>query len=491
MSVRAFAALVFVIALATYVGMLDHVLLSDDYLNLERNGFQTVGEGLSLFSTTDVDFYRPVARLHFGLLQGLVADEPVVWNGIGLLLHALASVLAFLLARDLVGDVAGRWAGVLFAVHFIHVEPAVWASAVTSTWVTLFLLATMLLLRRARRTGRARDLALAALMFAGALGSKETAVAFVPLMLLVTWVWPGRDANGRTFPRWPTITEAAPFVILLGAYFLVAIGIDRGGSASPYRMALGGHVFKNLAFFALGGFVPVRYWEVQQIWATSGGATAFLAGVFPRAHLVLPLAIGAIGVTIAALRGGREVRAGLAWILGASLPFLALPGSGERFQYLSSFGACLVLGVGLRAVGRRYPVRWARIPAAGWVGGLVILLFLGGNLDRQSDWRLASRWTRSIIARWDYFKIRDPAERIEFVGVPGQVRSAWVFRNGFGSMVRLYWEGRDYWRQEEAEPGADPDVRMVVLAREDGSVSMLPESVPSDEAVPGPPTPEP
>ncbi len=480
MNPRAFSVLVFVAAIATYVGTLDHVLLSDDYLNLERSAFRTIGEGLALFSTSDIDFYRPIPRLHFGILQGLAADTPWVWNGVGLLLHALASLFAYRLARDLTDETVARWTGLLFAVHFLHVEPVLWASGVTSTWVTLFLLAAILQFRRARRTGRARDRLLAIVAFGAALASKETAVAFVPLLLLTTWIWPGRDARGRTFPRVPDLVESAPFVLLLGAYALIAVGIERGGDASPYRMALGGHIVKNAAFFALGGFVPVRYWEIQQIWASSAGIGDFLRALGPRAHLTLPLVLGAAGLVAAMLRGGRDVRGGLLWIAASALPFLALPGSGERFQYLSSFGACLVLGAALRAVGRRWPARAAGVPASGWLGALLILAFLGGNLDRQADWNLASRWTRALIARWDYFRIRDPDERIEFVGVPGEVRSAWVFRNGFDSMVRLYWEGRAYWRAEEAPPGTVPDVRMVCVFLPDGALLIAPEPVGED-----------
>jgi hypothetical protein len=156
------------------------------------------------------------------------------------------------------------------------------------------------------------------------------------------------------------------------------------------------------------------------------------------------------------------------------MPFLLLPGSGERFHYLPSFGACLVLaaaGAGLvtrtRRRGARRLLAWA-VVASG------VVWLVAANLDRQSDWRLAARWTRGIVDRWGYFRALDPAAPVEFAGVPDHWRSAWVFRNGFASMVRLYWEGRPYWREEERPPGAPPAYRVRVVTRPDGTLAIVP-----------------
>lgn len=492
MSARRLYGIVFALAIVIYLPTLPHFFVSDDFLNMERNAFRTIGEGLSLFSAANTDFFRPIPRLHFGLLLGLFSDRVVVWNAVGLLLHAIASVLAAALARDLLGrgkETAAAWAGVLFAIHFMHVEPVVWASGVTTTWVTLFVFGALLLHRRSRRTGRARDLAGAVACFAAAVQCKETAVAFVPLWLLTLWVWPGRDGKGRTYPRFPTVAEATPFAVVLGAYLLVIGGIDRGGDASPYRPGLGSHVPKNAAFFALGGFVPIRYWEVQELWARSGGAVPFLAALLPRIGLSVPILAGAAGLGAALVRGGRDVRGALAWILAAATPFLLLPGSGERFLYLPSFGACLAAGLAVQAAPGWF--RAGRRRAGGLaVAGAAVALCVAGNLDRQSDWIRAGRWTHSIVGRWGYLKARPVEEKIEFVGIPGSYRSAWLFRNGFDSMARLYWQGREYWRAEESAGRGEPDVRMQVVLGRNGTVAMTtdgPGLLGRDTSTPGAP----
>lgn len=478
------SVLVMAAAFALYARTLGRFFVSDDFLNLERSTFQTLGEGFALFSTRAVDFYRPLARVYFGVMAGFFSDRMLLWNLASVLVHALTSVAAMRLAQDLLGAKRSRtatFAGFLFAIHYLHVEPVVWASGIATLLVTLWILVALHFFRRARETGRAADRTLSVVAFALALMSQETAVAFVPLLLLTTWIWP--PGAGERARRWPTAIEAAPYGVLLGAYALIALSIERGGSASPYRFALGPHVLKNAAFFTLGGFVPARYWEIQALWSGSGGFATFLRALASRPMLLLPLVAGAIGLGLAWRRGGRDVRGSLAWVAVASTPFLLLAGSGERFQYLSSFGACLALALAAEAAFRR--ARSARALVLGACAAAVAAIVVVA-VDRQNDWILASRWTRTIVDRWSYFQNFEPGAPIEFVGVPGHWRSAWVFRNGFPSMVRLYWEGRPYWREEERAQEAPTAYRMKVTTRPDGAVAMAPVLGP-DRGGPRPP----
>jgi hypothetical protein len=476
-------------ALALYARTLGRFFVSDDFLNLERGTFRTLAEGLALFSTRHVDFYRPLARLHFGVMAGLFADRVLLWNLASALLHALASIAAARLALDLLGPRRARTAtftGVLFALHYLHVEPVVWASGVATLLVMLWILVAQHLFRRARETGRPRDRALSVAAFALALMSQETAVAFVPLLVLTTWVWPpGKGASAR---RWPTAREAAPYGVLLLAYAWVASTIDRGGSASPYRFALGAHVLKNATFFALGGFVPVRYWEVQALWSdarAAGGLLSFLKALLGRPSLSVPIAAGAVLLVLAWRHGGRDVRGALGWVAVASAPFLLLAGSGERFQYLASFGACLALASAAETGWRRARSAPARRAFYGACAAGVVAM-IAAAVDRQNDWLLASRWTRGLVDRWGYFRLFEPTSPIELWGVPDHWRSAWVFRNGFPSMVRLYWEGRPYWREEERPAGAPTAYRVRVLTRTDGTIAVGPV-LGKDRGAPRPP----
>jgi hypothetical protein len=399
----------------------------------------------------------------------------IAWNVANTLLHALASLAALVLARDLLGRErrgTAAFAALFFAVHFLHVEPVVWASGIATLLCACGVFAGLVSLRRAQRDGRVRDRVLSVVAVAAALMAQETAVVFVPLAFVTGRLWPVRPARAEAGGT-SRLATVAPYAILFAGYALIAMSIDRGGAASPYRFEPGPHVLKNLAFFACGGFVPTRYWEIQLLWGAGGGLAPFLARFLARPDLAAPLLLAAVGVALALWRGDRHVRGGFAWIGAASLPFLFLPGSGERFHYLPSFGVCLAAAVGVVALERRLRARAGR-----FVGGLAVAaafaVCLWGVADRQQDWNRAGRWTREFVARWGYFRALDPASPIEFAGVPDSFRSAWVFRNGFSSMVRLYWEGRSYWRQEERPDAAPPAYRMAASFGADGSLAIVP-----------------
>jgi hypothetical protein len=461
------ALLVLCASLLLYGATLGRFFVSDDFLNFERNRLETLGDALGFFSTRDVDFYRPIPRLHFGMLRALAGDRVVVWNLTGVVLHALAAWLVVVLAASLGprNARAAGWAGVFFAVHFVHVEPVVWASAVTSLWVTIFVLAALLAFRRARRTGRASDRLVAVLAFAAGLASKEEAVVFLPLAVWTTWWWPVEGARARA--RLPGAAELAPFVILVAAWAVVVLRVDRGGGASPYQVELGAHVARNAAFFALGGFVPLRFWEVRDV-CGGEGVVSCLAELARRPDLATPILAGLLAIGWLARRGSRDARGGLLWILFAALPFLFLTGSGERFLYLPSVGASLVWGLLCRDLLERAGRR--RVARLGVAASLA--LHVAGNVDRQRDWLTASAWTRGIVGLWAVLEARDPERPVAFAGVPGDWRSAWVFRNGFDSMVRLYWEGRPYAREGEPPAHLPGPERLVVRLHADGSVGV-------------------
>jgi len=498
--VRRAVGAAFLASFAMYLRTLSHYFVSDDFLNRERNTLVTLADAFHFLSTADVDFYRPIPRLHFGILQGFFADQAVPWNFAGIALHALASALAALLAFDLMGPrarTAAMFTGLFFAVHFIHVEAVVWASGVTSVYDAIFLFAAILLFRHARRTGSIRARILSVIAFAGALLSKESAVVLAVLLPLTTALAPIAGRPGRPTSKWITVSEALPYVILLFAHAAIVLPIDRGGHLSPYRLSIGANVLKNAAFFFLGNFVPLRYFELQELWSASrasgaGAFAEFLGGVLRHPIWIAGMAAGAAAIVLAAWRGGRNARLFLLWMLAASAPYVFLGGSGERFLYVPSFGACALLGMAGAWI-LEHRATWPGRIAGAWAAiALLFAMHIAGNLDRQNDWLTAAKWTRGIVARWSYLRGIDAERTIEFVGVPDGYRSAWVFRNGFSSMVRTHWQGREYWREQERGTHQAAAMRMGVMLNPAGNVGMLPAAMmPPDSSAALPETPGP
>ena len=145
-------------------------------------------------------YYRPVALLSFAL-----SGQPAIQHAINTLLHALNASLVFycaraLMPREVSGSNAGAWvpalAALAFAVHPVTVEAVAWVSGRFDTLMCTFVLGTCLAALGGKLTHR--RLALVFVLFACAMGSKESAIgllAALPFLLLLKWRLAGMGAT--------------------------------------------------------------------------------------------------------------------------------------------------------------------------------------------------------------------------------------------------------------------------------------------------------
>lgn len=194
------------LAALTYAGTLGHGFVYDDgYIlrspllgdpwnlgELFTNGFFRTYEHYS-------GLYRPLAQWTFlvnaSLARALTGSlaEPMTFHAVNVLLHALASFLLYRwLARLPISNWIAGATAVLWAVHPVHAEvvASIWNRQESLSAVFGF---SFLLAHRARRP------VLAAFLYLAALGSKESAIAFLPLALFVDFLFPveGRRFNVR------------------------------------------------------------------------------------------------------------------------------------------------------------------------------------------------------------------------------------------------------------------------------------------------------
>lgn len=133
-------------------------------------------------------FYRPLVRLSF-YLTGLVSGSPLLFSVCNVLLHALASCVVFLLARELITRKSGlvAWmASLMFLALPIHSDNVFWVSARFDTMCTIFALMTILFYMRFLSRPTAPNLGLTLVLFWAALLSKEMALSLPAILLILT-----------------------------------------------------------------------------------------------------------------------------------------------------------------------------------------------------------------------------------------------------------------------------------------------------------------
>ena len=277
-----------------------------------------------------VGYWRPLTVLVLRLGWWLGDGSPVAFHLLSILLHLGASLAAWRFVTRLFGDGrAGFCAGLLFALHPVHVESVAWISAVNDPLFGLFVLLALgdWMKSRARSGGRwAWRPALWLLL--GAL-SKEHALTLVPMLIVIELALGRAQAGGRKtqLRRW--LPMGASLLVLWGLRMWVfgdaLAGIDRvnsdfqpglargisfrfelfGGFVGLLALPLQLEVFRpfrpllpplDATFYAALGWTAL--WIVAAVWAwkKEGARSLALLGLVPAAVAPVLISIDAAGL---------------------------------------------------------------------------------------------------------------------------------------------------------------------------------------------------
>ena len=174
-------------------------------------------------------YYRPILELSFYLDNLLWGMEPGIMHLENILLHCANGLIVFLLAARRLGGASTAptihiiicrsntliplLAALLFALHPVNVEAVAWIAGRTDLLLTLFILSSCFFWLRWIEKPCWQDITGALLLFAAALLTKETALAFGVVALLLVLVWPG---SATVSQRYKAIAiTIAPVVLIV------------------------------------------------------------------------------------------------------------------------------------------------------------------------------------------------------------------------------------------------------------------------------------
>ena len=209
--------LLFAAAALVYANALWDGFTLDDPLYITVNPQVTSLSLRGLFSLHKfAHVFRPLTFATFGLNWALAGARPFGFHLVNVLLHAAVTCLLYLLLRNILepaspqgssqGKTVAFVAALLFAVHPIHTE------AVTSIVGRSELLAAGFLLAACLFHVNDREIP-ALLCFVLAVLSKESAVVFLPLVLVCDY------ARGRWKPVLRYVSIAGVTLIYLGVFW--------------------------------------------------------------------------------------------------------------------------------------------------------------------------------------------------------------------------------------------------------------------------------
>ncbi len=347
--------------------------------------------------------WRPLGLLAFAAQWTVGGGAPVVFHAVSILAYAGVTLLVLAVARQMLPESGAVAAGLIFAVHPLHVESVGNIVGQLELAVAAAVLGAVWLYARERQRGTLSVAGAGAIvaLFTLGLGFKEHAL-LLPLFLLLAEATILREFPSPTPAVWSRVRIL--FAVLGGiavAWVLVRSGILGGEFAGdrPHRSLMGLTVSERswVMLGILPEIVRLMLWPVRLYADYSPQFVRVLSA--PAAwHLVGASALALWGAAITwAWRRDRALSFGLLWtpvalILVANILVPTGVLLAERTLFLASLGPALVAGALVARLGPRLTA------SRGWAVGAsrtTMIAAMGGALAitaahssaRQLAWR--------------------------------------------------------------------------------------------------------
>ncbi len=174
------------------------------------------------FETKGWFYYRPVSTLSFGIDYAIWGLNPSGYHLTNLILHALASILVFLLIRFLTsGSNITAWFGALiFTIHPVIIETLPAPARRHNILEALFLLSSLLLWMKyfSSALHKKSYLFLSVIFYAAALGSKESGI-LLPVLIFTYLMILGQQNISFIRRILPALKKTLPFLAVTFIFF--------------------------------------------------------------------------------------------------------------------------------------------------------------------------------------------------------------------------------------------------------------------------------
>jgi tetratricopeptide (TPR) repeat protein len=284
---------------------------------------------------------------------------------INVLLHALGTLLLFIVLRRMTG---AQWPSAFvalnFAIHPLHVESVAWIAERKDVLSTLFWMLTLLAYSNyVRRPTRARYL-VTLIVFCLGLMAKPMLVT-LPVVLMLSDLWPLR--------RGLRVVEKIPFFVASLASSVVAfVAHQRGGAVATLEVI-------PLASRIENALITYVVYILKTFWPTH----LAIFYPYPLQSLVVPAILSAVALAIITVLVVREypqrpyLPVGWFWYVVTLLPVIGIIQTGsqaraDRYTYVPMIGLTIALVWGAAELLKP----WPRIQAALAVAAALALITL-------------------------------------------------------------------------------------------------------------------
>ena len=381
-SERLRVATLFATSILVYANTLVNNFALDDFLYIFQNPAVT-SPSLKLFfsATKDFNVFRPVTFISLAFNWAIGGQYAWGYHLVNLLLHAAVTFLLYLLLKNLLetlayGATAAWVTALLFAIHPVHTEAVAGVVNRSELLAAVFLISAWLLHLRDRPFP-------SLLCFVLAMMAKESAVVFVPLVILGDYV------RGR----WKSVTRYAS-VAAVGLIYLAVLWKAQGGRFGEHGINGLDNPLAHLSpFLRISNALRVAWKYIAlQIYPASLSADYSYNAItlYSDWKHLLPAATASVFVLLLCIWAVWTRRKLWAFAAGVYLAAFSITANiliptgtimGERLIYLPSAGFCLLLALLWIELEKRYR-------RAAWYALVAVSVLLSARtIVRNRDWR--------------------------------------------------------------------------------------------------------
>ena len=349
--------------------------------------------------------YRPLLVYSYAINAGWSGVSPVGYHITNTLLHTLAAALVAQIAFEC--GLPLLWsslAALLFLLNPVTAEAVVWIAGRPVVLSTCFVLLSLVAFTKIAEAGRKSRFWLTAVMYLTFLAGLLTYEGAVVLPFLIGLLYAFN-------PRYRPGAARAH----LGVLAVATVGY----------VVLWNWLFR----FHITRF-PVET-------SVAGAAASLLTGITYVFHgsrrlLIAPAYAAMLAVLMLSAKTRKLVAFGAAWYVIALLPFLLVRGFADRFAYLASAAAAILLSAAMFQISRFRP-------RAGFLAGAVLITFYAvGMQNRIAIWRTAGEIAFTITHDVKAQQPELPSDStLLLLSVPDNYKHARVFLTGLERAIEL------------------------------------------------------
>ncbi len=457
-------------ALVLYYPKLSLFFLSDDFIFLE-----TFQKAEGIFKGVATYHFNPTTQILFYIMIKTFGLNPTPYHAITLLLHIINTTLVFILTKEFFKNTwTAALASILFTTYFMHYEVVYWVAGIYYILLTLFYLLAILVFIKFLENKQRIYYVLFLIFYTGAIFAMEQGVTLIAPCILYELIMHTRLKDISRSGVRPMIGFAMSLsqkyilpIMILVAFFAIKISLQQNiiiSESGSWLFTI--NVLMRMLWLLVLSYIDIFVAIMNLSYFTNIDSElfyrilGFIMFNLNKYYLYYTFLLILLGV-LCYYSGVRKNLYLFGTIMAYLIPVSISANEQARYFYLPSVFASIILAnfVIWTIITEIDSKKYFRIKTIfSFILIVAVTMHIPVNIitlrDTYREWNTASSITRNIIKDTRKFIVKDKPNNIYFVNLPDALYKkknvwpeayirAYIFRNGIGSAIRLFYPRED------------------------------------------------